>query len=81
MQFERTRMYQVKAVAEHFGVHPATIYRAIEAGELRALRLGSGRGAIRVPGGAIEDYANACGTPIAIGISIPGDITTAGGAR
>jgi excisionase family DNA binding protein len=60
MRFELTRMYQVKAVAEHFGVSVATIYRAIESGQLAALKLGTGKGTLRVPGSAVADYAEAC---------------------
>ena len=60
MQFELTRMYQVRAVAEHFGVSVATIYRAIGSGQLAALKLGTGKGTIRVPGSAVADYSEAC---------------------
>ncbi|WP_445185140.1 helix-turn-helix transcriptional regulator [Pseudonocardia sp. Cha107L01] len=60
MQFELTRMYQVRAVAEHFGVSVATIYRAIGSGQLAALKLGTGKGAIRVPGSAVAEYSEAC---------------------
>ena len=59
MQVERTRMYRVKEVAEHFEVSVATIYRAIESGQLAAVRLGSKRG-LRVPGTAVLAFAEAC---------------------
>jgi len=39
----------------------ATIYRAIEGRQLRALKLGTGRGTIRVPQSALEAFATACG--------------------
>lgn len=85
MQFERTRMYRVREVADHFGVHPATIYRAIEAGELFALRLGHGGGAIRVPGDAVGTYAQLCAEAANPGgihrdAEAPASVT-AGGAR
>ena len=59
MQVEATRVYRVKDVAEHFDVSAATIYRAIESGQLDALKLGTGRGTLRVPGWAVEAYADA----------------------
>jgi len=56
-----TRVYRVKAVAEMFDVSVATIYRAIETGQLNALKLGIGRGTIRVPQAALEAFARSCG--------------------
>ncbi len=61
MHDRTTRVYRVKAVAEMFDVSVATIYRAIETGQLNALKLGTGRGAIRVPQSALEAFARACG--------------------
>jgi excisionase family DNA binding protein len=55
-----TRVYRVKAVAEMFDVSVATIYRAIETGQLNALKLGLGRGTIRVPQSALEAFARSC---------------------
>ena len=55
-----TRVYRVKAVAEMFDVSAATIYRAIETGQLSALKLGIGRGAIRVPQSAVDAFARSC---------------------
>lgn len=60
MQVERTRLYRVRDVAEHFDVSVATIYRAIESGHLKALKLGTGTGTFRVTGDAIRAYAEAC---------------------
>ena len=60
MQVEGTRMYRVRDVAEHFDVSVATIYRAIEAGQLDALKLGTGKGTLRVTGAAVAAYARAC---------------------
>ncbi|MCA1694559.1 MAG: helix-turn-helix domain-containing protein, partial [Actinobacteria bacterium] len=60
MQVERTRNYRVRDVAEHFDVSVATIYRAIESGQLDALKLGAGRGMVRVTGAAVLAYAESC---------------------
>lgn len=60
MQVEATRLYRVKAVAEMCAVSPATIYRAIEAGRLAALRFGTGNGGLRVSGEAFNAYLAAC---------------------
>lgn len=55
-----TRVYRVKAVAEMFDVSVSTIYRAIELGQLEALRLGKGKGAVRVPERALSTFEAAC---------------------
>ena len=60
MQVEATRLYRVRDVAEHFDVSVATIYRAIESGQLAALKLGTGTGTFRVSGAAVAAYAEAC---------------------
>jgi excisionase family DNA binding protein len=60
MQFERTQIYRVKVVANTLDVSVATIYRAVESGALRAHRLGTGKGAVRIPGDALLDYIAAC---------------------
>ncbi|GAA2665185.1 DNA binding domain-containing protein, excisionase family [Actinosynnema pretiosum] len=54
------QMYRVKAVAEMFDVSVATIYRAIEAGTLRALKVGTGKGAMRIPHDAVAEYVKSC---------------------
>jgi excisionase family DNA binding protein len=60
MQVEPDRFYRVKTVAEAFDVSAATIYRAVASGALAAHRLGTGRGAVRIPGTALRDYIAAC---------------------
>jgi excisionase family DNA binding protein len=60
MQVEGTRLYRVRDVAEHFDVSVATIYRAIESGQLTALKLGTGTGTFRVAGDAVLAYAESC---------------------
>jgi excisionase family DNA binding protein len=61
MQSKGSRMYRVKAVAQMLDVSPATIYRAIESGQLKALKLGTGAGTLRIPEAALEAYMEACG--------------------
>jgi excisionase family DNA binding protein len=55
-------MYRVKAVAEMFDVSVSTIYRAIEAGKLEALKIGAGagRGSVRIPDYALRIFEDAC---------------------
>lgn len=60
MQVETTRLYRVRAVAELLDISVATIYRAVDTGALRAVRLGVGKGAVRIPGVAIEEYVAVC---------------------
>jgi excisionase family DNA binding protein len=60
MQVESTRLYRVKTVAESLDVSAATIYRAVETGALRAVRMGTGKGAVRIPGQALREYMAAC---------------------
>jgi len=67
MQFERTRMYRVKAVADALDVSVATVYRAVESGQLDAYKLGTGKGTIRIPGEAVAVYLARCadaGSPV-----------------
>lgn len=44
----RTKPFRVSEVADMLDVHPVTVYRDIEAGRLRALRVGSKKGALRI---------------------------------
>ena len=61
MQVKGTRrMFRVKAVADMYDVSPSTIYRAIEAGHLDAYRIGSGKGAIRIPQHALTVFEEEC---------------------
>ena len=60
MQIERTQNYRVKVVAAALDVSVATIYRAIKSGALRAQRIGTGKGTVRVPGDALLDYKAVC---------------------
>ncbi len=91
MQVESTRLYRVRDVAEHFDVSVATIYRAIESGQLSVLNLGTGTGALRVTGAAVVAYAESCtqaayrswfpgGTASEVEQSCGGDLAVEGGA-
>lgn len=60
MQTQVTRMYRVRAVAEMLDVSPATIYRAIESGALKALKVGTGKGALRIPAESVSAYVQYC---------------------
>lgn len=66
MQVESTRLYRVKAVADMLDVSPSTIYRAIESGALRAYKVGTGKGALRVLGSAIHAYLQECASAAAV---------------
>ena len=48
--------YRVAQVAAMLDVHQATVYRDIEAGRLKALRVGSGKGALRILPAALDAY-------------------------
>ncbi|SDP78301.1 DNA binding domain-containing protein, excisionase family [Actinopolyspora xinjiangensis] len=60
MPEQDTRMLRVSAVAARYDVSRSTIYRAIESGELTALKIGAGKGTLRVPESALVDYERAC---------------------
>lgn len=62
MQVEGTRLYRVKDIAEMWSVSAATVYRLVESGQLPALRFGTGKGALRVPGAAVNAYVAAITT-------------------
>lgn len=61
-----TRMYRVKAVAEVLDVHVSTVYRLAESGRLHSVRVGFGKGALRVPADSLNAYLRELGMePIA----------------
>lgn len=53
---EVRKPFRVAEVAAMLDVHQATIYRDIESGRLRALRVGSGKGALRILPEALDAY-------------------------
>ena len=50
------RHFRVAEVAARFGVDKTTVYRQIKAGRLTAIRIGTGRGTVRVPAEALAAY-------------------------
>jgi len=54
------QFYRVRAVAEMYDVSVSTIYRAIANGDLDAKRIGTGKGAIRIPEYAIQAFNETC---------------------
>jgi excisionase family DNA binding protein len=46
----------VAEIAAMLDVHQSTIYRDIEAGRLKALRVGAGKGALRILPAALDAY-------------------------
>ena len=80
MQVDGTRLYRVKDVAKHFDVSVATIYRAIESGQLSALKLGTGSGTLRVTGAAVLTYEETC-TQAADRSGVPGGTAADGDAK
>lgn len=57
---EADEMLLVSEVARQIRVTKSTIHRLIGAGALRALRVGRGNGAIRIPRQAWVEYLAAC---------------------
>lgn len=47
---------RVADVAARFDVDETTIYRQIKAGRLKAIRIGQGRGTVRVPADSLAEY-------------------------
>jgi excisionase family DNA binding protein len=62
MKFDPDAVLRVKAVATALDVSVATIYRAVEAGELDAYKIGTGKGALRITGAAVTAYLDRCST-------------------
>ncbi|WP_454328208.1 helix-turn-helix domain-containing protein [Streptomyces glaucescens] len=54
---------RVKVVADALRVDKATVYREIAAGRLNSYRVGSGRGTIRIPRAAFQQYLDDRGIP------------------
>jgi len=48
--------FRVAEVAARFEVDETTIYRQIKAGRLKAIRIGTGRGTVRVTAAALAEY-------------------------
>lgn len=57
---EADEMLLVSEAARQIRVAKSTIHRLIDAGELRALRVGRGKGTIRIPRKAWVEYLAGC---------------------
>ncbi|MFB9690071.1 helix-turn-helix transcriptional regulator [Amycolatopsis plumensis] len=60
MRVEDNAIFRVKALAELLDVSRSTVYRAIASGELDALKIGTGKGAVRVPGNSVNVWLDTC---------------------
>lgn len=60
---------RVAQVAAQLNVHRATVYRAIESGALAAVRLGQGRGGLRVSTEALAAYLSNAQVQAALTVS------------
>lgn len=50
------RSMSVAQIVDELGVHKTTVYREIKRGNLKAYRIGTGRGTLRVPASALAEY-------------------------
>lgn len=50
------RFFRVAEVAARFEIDETTIYRQIKAGRLKAIRIGAGRGTLRISAEALAEY-------------------------
>lgn len=53
-------VHRVNDIAARLDVHRTTVYRAIKAGELTAIRVGHGRGALRITAEALAAWLSDC---------------------
>ncbi len=53
----------VKETAERLNVSERTVYAAVDRRELRSYRFGGGRGTIRIPKEALDEYLERCEVP------------------
>lgn len=56
-----SQLHRVKAIAAQLDVHVTTVYRLIDAGVLPAVRVGFGKGALRVTDEAFQAYLRRTG--------------------
>ncbi|MBP2341096.1 excisionase family DNA binding protein [Saccharothrix coeruleofusca] len=57
---ETEELVLVGEFAKELDVHPSTVYRAISDGRLPALRIGNGRGTLRLQRTDCDEYRKAC---------------------
>jgi excisionase family DNA binding protein len=55
-EYAGQRFLRVAEVAARLTVDDTTVYRQIKAGRLEAIRIGTGRGTLRVPAAALTKY-------------------------
>jgi len=60
---------RVAQVAAQLNVHRTTVYRAIESGALAAVRLGQGRGGLRVSTDALAAYLSSAQVQATLAVS------------
>ena len=53
-------MLTVKQVAKQLGISPSLVYGLCSAGKIRHERHGLGRGCIRIPAEALDEYRKSC---------------------
>ncbi|WP_246869070.1 helix-turn-helix domain-containing protein [Saccharopolyspora sp. ASAGF58] len=68
------RMFRVKAVAQMLDVHVSTVYRLADSGRLHSVRVGFGKGGLRIPADSLNAYLKSLGmapveTPVTDGDS------------
>lgn len=61
MQVKRSRMYRVQEIAQMVDVSMSTVYRAIEAGDLPAVRIGR---STRVQGAELASWLTSAGSTV-----------------
>jgi excisionase family DNA binding protein len=59
---EPEALYLVAEVAAMLRVDHSTVYRAVASGALKALRIGKGRGTLRIPAAAFRAYCASLAT-------------------
>jgi len=62
------KLYKVSEIASILRVTERTIYNWIEYGHLRAIKVGEGKGTIRIPEDSLAEFLNNCQT---VSSSIP----------
>lgn len=75
MRVEDNGIYRVQYVADLLDVSRSTVYRTIEAGDLEVLRVGKGKGQLRIKGYSLNAWLDACSERGAA--PIPADATAA----
>jgi len=60
MRVEDNAVFRVRDLVNLLDVSPNTVYRAIRTGDLDAMKFGSGKGALRVSGTAVNVWLTSC---------------------